>query len=216
MVDDMTPMEGAAQPLADVPSTETKQSFLSTPNGRIALIAGAVVLFLVVAAVATVLVLNFLGGESETDDALNTGPGSTVSTPTVPTGTSEAVVEPGAVPASDLFTFRDIFDPVLKPRPFQEATPSDETTGVVDSDPETLYLLNIVVEDGVAKALLEFNTTRHTLAEGETISGTPWQVLSIGSNSVVMLYGDSRITLSIGQGVTTDGSSPGSTTPTTK
>lgn len=215
MVDDITPAEGVTQPLADVSSGGTKQPFWLNPKGRIALIAGAIVVVLVVATIAIVLVMNFLRGESGSDDVLNQGQGSTVSTSTVPAA-SEAITEPGKIPKSDLFTFRDIFEPVLKPRPSQVATPSDEATGAVDGDPDTLYLLNIVVEDGVAKALLEFNQVRHTLAEGETISGTPWQVLSIGSNSVVMLYGDSRITLAIGQGVTTDDSSPGGTTPTTK
>lgn len=206
---------GAGQPVADTPAAGTKQAFLSTPNGRIALIAGAVVIFLAVAAVVAAVVFNFIGGDPQIDDPLTPAPGSVVTTPAAPAATA---VEPKMIPSSDIFTFRDIFDPVLKPRPAEEETPAVGAVGAdgVAMDPDTLYLLNILVEDGVAKVLVEFNEAQHTLAEGEAISGTPWQVLSIGSDSAVMLYGDSRVTLSIGQGVTTDAGTPGAVTPVTK
>ena len=47
-----------------------------------------------------------------------------------------------------------------------------------------------------------WNGTTYTLAEGEQVDDSPWKVLEINSDSVVMLFGDTRITLSTGQGIT--------------
>jgi hypothetical protein len=212
VVDDST-TQGTTVDSADIPADGSRTTFLSTPGGRIALIVGAVVVFLGIAAAAVFLLLGFLGGVATdvVQDAIDSGqPASSVGTSTV-TPTLEPI-EPGDVPYGDLFTFRDIFEPVLKPTPAVVETETATTPG----EPDTLYLLNIIVEDGVPRAVLEFNGSEYILAEGEEIPGTPWQVLSVGSNSVVMLFGDSRVTLAIGQGVTTDSTSPGTSTPTTK
>jgi len=50
--------------------------------------------------------------------------------------------------------------------------------------------------------VLLLNDQTYTLAAGEVISGTPWQVLSVSSTSVTMLYGDTQVTLTVGQGIT--------------
>jgi hypothetical protein len=34
------------------------------------------------------------------------------------------------------------------------------------------------------------------------VGDTPWKVLSISDTSVVMLFGDDRVTISVGQGLT--------------
>ena len=36
---------------------------------------------------------------------------------------------------------------------------------------------------------------------GDPIADTPWKVVSIGDTSVVMLYGDTQVTLTTGQGL---------------
>jgi len=177
-------------------------------SNRIVIVVGAVVLVLLLAVAAAFLVLNFLRGTAE-DILQNLEP--VVVEETTPTAEVE-IVEPEPLRYTELFTFRDIFDPVLKPSlitaPGQEATPT--------LDPDVLYLLNVVVEDGVSRALLELNATQHTLAQGESIPGTPWLVQSINSGSVVMLFGDVPITLSIGQGVITDETAPGARVPIAK
>jgi len=178
-------------------------------SNRVVIIVGAAVLVLLLAAAAVFLVFNFLEGSVEnllqdTQPVANEG--------IVPTATVEISVEPGLVPYTELFTFRDIFDPVLKPS--LVATPAQEATPALD--PDVLYLLNIVVEDGVSRALLELDGTQHTLAEGESIPGTPWLLQSINSGSVVMLFGDVPITLAIGHGVITDETVPGARVPIAK
>jgi len=199
MVDDLTPQNAA--PTGDpMPDPDKKPGFFGTSAGRIVLIAGAVIGFLVIAGIAVAVVMTFFLGNAA-EDLLTSGttPGSSSSATT--TADAEPV-EPDEVPLSDVFTFRDIFDPLLKPAAAEEASEtSSETSETADSEAGTLYLQNIIVEDGVSKAVLLYNSTVYTLPQGGVIPGTPWQVLSIGSTSVVMLYGDSQISLSVGQGV---------------
>ncbi len=57
--------------------------------------------------------------------------------------------------------------------------------------------------DGEPVAELVWNGQTYTLSEGESIPNSPWKVLSIDTTNgtVVMLYGDSRVTLTVGQGI---------------
>ena len=101
---------------------------------------------------------------------------------------------------SATFTFRNVFAPSIKPPvPAAEETTST-ATGSTDS-PDTLYLTDIVSTDSGRNAVFVWNGTTYTLPEGGTIPGTPWKVVSIGTDSVVMLYGDSQVTLTLGQGI---------------
>lgn len=219
-MDNLTPQELPAEPIEA--TSEPKANFLSTSRGKMIVIAAAVIGFLIVAGIVAALVFTFFikdAAESAVDE-LTGGQSSQVSTSTVP-GADEPkiIVEPALVPLSDLFTFRDIFDPLLRPVAVDGGSGGIGTggigtggtdgtgTGVTDGTgtfvgaPNTLYLLDVVVEDGVNRAVLSLNGAEYRLARGETLAGTPWQVFSIGSSSVVMLYGDSQVTLSVGQGV---------------
>lgn len=139
--------------------------------------------------------------------------GSTTASPTpapqVAAGSSVRVVTNDQV-----FTFRDVFEPLLKPikKPATGGTTGDTTGGTTgggtttpvdtnDYSAGTLYLLDIVTEDGVMKAKMVWNQTEITLTEGQSISGTPWKVLDITANSVIMLYGDQQVPLTVGQGI---------------
>jgi len=92
---------------------------------------------------------------------------------------------------------------LLKPLP----TASTDTTPTTDPDTETpttsgtLYLNDIITEDGVLKAVLSLDDVTYRLAVGEGIPGTPWEVLRISSSQVTMLFGDIQVTLAIGQGI---------------
>lgn len=210
MVDNLTP-NTPMQP-ADPGAAEKKPSFLSTPNGRIVMIVGAVFAFLAIAGIAAAVVFTFfIKGAVEdvvTDVANQVASGSTTATASAE-ATEGPAVEPGDVPLSDLFTFRDIFDPLVKP-----AVVSDEESETADftGAADTLYLLDIIVEDGLTKAVLSYNGTEYKAAEGQVLGTTPWQVLDIGSSSAVMLFGDTQVTLSVGQGVTDNTSATTDTT----
>jgi hypothetical protein len=228
-VDNLTPQQLPAESIEVAP--ESKTNFLSTSRGKIIVIAAAVIGFLVVAGVVAALVFTFFIRDAVENaaDELTGGLVTQVTTSTAP-GTDEPaiIVEPALVPLTDLFTFRDIFDPLLTPVAVGDGsggtgtggtgtggTGTDGTgtdTGTFSGAPDTLYLLDIVVEDGVDRAVLSLNGAEYRLAEGETLTGTPWQVLSIGSSSVVLLYGDSQVTLSVGQGVVDNNTSVTATT----
>ncbi|MDP2232740.1 MAG: hypothetical protein Q8K89_03820 [Actinomycetota bacterium] len=200
MVDDLTP-QSAAPTGSPLPDPTAKQGFFSTSTGKIVLIVGAVLAFLAVAGVVVVVVMTFFLGNA-VNEAITEGLGTTTSqsaTGTAPAETAMVPIEPSDIPLSDLFTFRDIFEPLVKPAP--EVDASTDASATPEGEAGTLYLLNIVVEDGVSKAVLLYNNTQYSLPQNGVVTGTPWQVLSIGSSSVVMLYGDSQISLSVGQGV---------------
>ncbi|MBU4557164.1 MAG: hypothetical protein KJ747_09865, partial [Actinobacteria bacterium] len=200
MVDDLTP-QSAAPTGSPLPDPTAKPGFFSTSTGKIVLIVGAVLAFLAVAGVVVVVVMTFFLGNA-VNEAITQGLGTTTSqsaTGTAPAETAMVPIEPSDIPLSDLFTFRDIFEPLVKPAP--EVDASTDASATPEGEAGTLYLLNIVVEDGVSKAVLLYNNTQYSLPQNGVVTGTPWQVLSIGSSSVVMLYGDSQISLSVGQGV---------------
>lgn len=158
----------------------------------------------IVVGVAAAIVLAVMGGPGE-DVEVRTPGGSTPpggSAPAQqqpPTATNEAAP---AVSNSEVFTFRDIFEPLLKPLPKPPAPSDTDTDTATPSSPGTLYLNDIVTEDGVLKAVLELDGDTYTLAAGGTIPDTPWKVLKVTSTQVTMLYGDTQVTLTIGQGIT--------------
>ncbi|MDO8880749.1 MAG: hypothetical protein Q7W44_08120 [Coriobacteriia bacterium] len=190
-----------------VPGPETpKQGYFATPTGRIVGIVIGLGVLLLVAGIAVAIVVFVLAGDAADDLLVQplgepTTSASAGTTETAPT--AEAPAAP--LPNSAVFTFRDIFDPLLKPPP---ATSTDDGTPP-PTDPDTvtpttdgtLYLNDIVTEDGVLKAVLALGDSTYTLAVGEGISGTPWEVLRISSTQVTMLYGDVQVTLGIGQGI---------------
>ncbi len=178
---------------------------MSTTTGKVVVIGCAVFLLLSVLATIALVVFGFVIGKKVVDEVqlqVQQGLESTVTAGgPAPTSATTTATIPPRVPNSEVFTFRDVFEPLVLDMP---APSSDDTSGGdgADVSQDTLYLQDIVTEDGEDKAVLTYNGTEYTLAEGEGIPNTPWQVLSIGQNSVVMLYGDTQVTLSVGQGVT--------------
>jgi hypothetical protein len=122
---------------------------------------------------------------------------------TSPAAPQSATVTP--VRNDQVFTFRDVFEPLLKPinKPTASTTTTTSTAIVDTSDysANTLYLIGIVTEDGVMKAVLVWDQAEMKLAEGQSISGTPWKVLGVRETSVIMLYGDQQVVLTVGQGI---------------
>jgi len=196
----MPPQQGDAA--IEVPAK--KEGFLSTTVGK--LVVGGIVLVVVLGAVAAIGVIFFLGRTSEsvtgttpTPQAESTGTaaGSEVESPTV---RPEPALE-------DTFAFRNIFQPTIK----VTLTPTDDGTGgsngtdgsgsTVDVPPDTLFLASVSTVDGEPVAELIWNGQTYVLGEGESIPNSPWEVLSISGDTVVMLFGDSRVTLTVGQGI---------------
>jgi hypothetical protein len=209
MSDDRMDPTGAQAPGAtEVP--EKKQGFFSTPGGRLVGIVGALALLAIIGGVVAAVVLGSLFSDAvdqavvEVTEGNETEDGSQAATTTVEAGSPAAEVR-----NSEVFTFRDIFDPLLEPLPSTStSTDTTTTTDPGDTDtvtpdtPNVLYLDGVVTEDGVMKAELRYNGSTYTLGPGEGIPDTPWEVLRVSSTSVTMLYGDIQVTLAVGQGIT--------------
>lgn len=122
-----------------------------------------------------------------------------------------AVLPKDAKPLSSSFTFRDIFVPTVKPKKTADTSNtttntgsnsgSTTTTSTVTSS-NTLELKSVTTENGKEVATFLWNGKTFKAGAGEALAGTPWKVLSISGETVVMLYGDTRISLTVGQGIT--------------
>lgn len=196
----------AAEGVAVETQPTEKPGFFSTLGGRILLIALGLVVLAIIAGIAVTVVLRGLVTDLVDDAVLSPDVGVvTGETGVVTTGTVDASGPATEVANSAVYTFRDIFDPLLKPLP--EPASSDSTATPSTTDTETpyaqsvLYLDGVETVDGVMKADLRYNGQTYTLGPGEGIPGTPWEVLSVSSTSVTMLYGDHRVTLAVGQGI---------------
>jgi type IV pilus biogenesis protein PilP len=196
-------------PLDPVVLDEPKQGiagFVSTPTGRIVLIAAAVGLLLVIVGVVAAIVLTSMTAKSPAPSAPVTSsltPPSakpaTAGVSTSPTIEGTRVVLP--VTSKDVFTSRDPFEPVLKPLTTSvpatgPSNPGTQTTGV-----NILTLQDIATINGVRKAILWWNGVTFEAGAGDILPGTPWKVVSIGDNSVVMLFGDIQVNLTVGEGL---------------
>jgi hypothetical protein len=185
-----------------------KQGFFSTSSGRIVAIALGLGALLAIAGIAVWIVI-FVFGSQAVDEL-----GSQLEKPPVTSGSASTTVTPEAeAPAAELpnaavFTFRDIFKPLLVA--LAEPTSSGGIEGgsttttdtVTPTSAGTLYLDGVVTQDGVLMAQLRYDGSSYTLPAGGRITNSPWQVYSVSSTSVVMLYGDNRVTLAVGQGIT--------------
>jgi len=216
MVEDIT---GSETPAAYQEPSQGKSgfaAFASSKQGRIVL--GAVGVFVLLAVVG-VLVFAFVlqPGDDAQQEAMVPPAGAVPPNQgTVTQVSSEAnPTEPETKPLSSTFTFRDIFEPTTNPAtaPTGSSTTSGtaSTTGDTDADDggsssadvpaDTLLLKSVSTVDGEPVATFVWNGETYEAGEGDQLGDTPWKVVSIEGNTVVMLYGDSQVSLTVGQGV---------------
>jgi hypothetical protein len=184
-----------------------KPPFLATSTGRIIVIGAALVVVAVIAAAVWLFVMN--SGFFAQDGAVvpQTVPVGNVASKSA-SETGAPIIDPPRKPLESTFTFRNVFAPTVK-RPTEATLTAGSTTSgssstsgdTVDVPDDTLFLESIQSADGEKTATLIWNDQKYTVGEGDTISGTPWQVLEINDESVVMLYGDTEVTLTVGQGL---------------
>lgn len=179
-----------------------KPSFLATPTGR--LVVGGVAACILLGLLAFVAAA-FLGARLQSPvKTVNVGVttstptgGSTVATTTVP------IAEPQERPLSSTFTFRNIFAPTVKPPKAASSSSgsgtSASTTTSVTVPADTLYLQSIETVNGEKTATLIWNGATYAATAGDTLGDTPWKVLEVNSDSVLMLYGDTQVTLTTGE-----------------
>lgn len=195
--------------LSDNPPADAgaKKGFLATPTGKVVAIIVGLGILGIIAGIAVAIVLYVFGNQAvDTTTTQNKQPAKSSA---ATTATVEPKTPADEVKNKDVFTFRDVFEPLVK-----KAASSADASGTVSPSAETsdsltpmengvLYLQNILdYGDGTTKGLFYYNGVEYQLGPGEGIPGTPWEVLRISSSGVVtMLYGDVQVTLAIGQGI---------------
>ncbi len=201
---------GSGAPVPESGAPSAKPKFLSTATGKLVAVLVGLGALGVIAGIVVAVVLYVFAGDAIDQLEVVTTPGTTETTEGSIEATASAGPSATAVPLTSIFTFRDIFEPLIKPLPTSSgsttttSTPTGGTTGgdtVTPTTAGTLYLNDIVTENSVLKAVLRLDGQTYTLGAGERIPNTPWQVLRVNATTVTMLYGDVQVTLAIGQGI---------------
>lgn len=170
--------------------------FLSTTLGK--LVVGGIILVVLLGVLGAIAVFFLFSAGQDLIDQVTTPPASV---PTTQSAEAEPV-ERAEPRLDDHFAFRNIIAPTVKPSVPTTPAGSDDaspTPGGVNLPPDTLYLESIAVVDGETVATLWWNGQSYVVAAGEDLTGTPWRVVSISGTTVTMLYGDTTITLTVGQ-----------------
>lgn len=215
MVDGLTPQDPMGSPVdqgADVGAAASpesgKKGLFASPAAKIIGIVVAVLVVLGLLGLVFFIVTSFIF-VNEAQDMLD----DAVQQPMTETGesaeaTESVPVEPAPIDYETIFTFRDIFDPLIKEPPSVDESATTTTDGSTSTEGKltaavsdgTLYVEAIVIENGVSTAVALYEGDEYRLASGDAIPGTPWQALTVSESSVVMLYGDQQVVLSVGQG----------------
>ena len=206
-----TSQPGASPPSVEMPPK--KPGLLSSTGGKI------VAIFIGLGAIAALvgiiaLIFLYVLGPSDADrfevveqtpQSATPGTGAPGDSATSTAPVAAAAAQPAApVPNKDVFTFRDIFEPLLKapseeePATDGEAVPDTETPMGED----VLYVTDIVTADEELQVVCTLNGTTYTLSEGESIPNTPWKLHRVTATQATFLYGDVLVYLSVGQGIT--------------
>lgn len=194
-----TPMDNSADPvLSDAPKGGIA-GFLSTTIGKI--IMGGVLVIVLAGALGAIAFFYFLNQAPEDGLVVNPGGGGTA----VTTTTVETPTQRPSPRLENHFTFRNVFRPTVRPAVVAttsaDATSTPTLPGGATLPPDTLYLQSVTVVDGQETATLLWNGQTFTVGVGGVLTGTPWKVVSIQGETVTLLFGDSRVTLVVGQGV---------------
>ncbi len=72
----------------------------------------------------------------------------------------------------------------------------EETTG-----PQVLEVQDIYTENGTKYSSVKYGSSVHKIKEGDRVGESPYEVLTIGTDSVIFLYGDKRMQLNIGESI---------------
>ena len=230
MVEDIKSPEGTAAFEAEPEPKRGLAGYAATKSGRLVL-GGIGLLLVLAAIGAILFLFVLQPNEPDSVEALVPPAGAVSAPATdAEASEEESATLHRAKPLSSTFVFRDIFEPTTKPSTPSSSsqgtgtanggtsadgssnggTSSDGTGGTnggdgdgdaVDVPADTLLLQSVSTADGEPVATFVWNGQTYTAGEGDQLGETPWQVLDISGNTVVMLYGDTRVTLTVGQGI---------------
>lgn len=179
----------------------------STPLARVLVALAALAVVAVIAGLVVAAVKFYVGTSEVVAEVAEEITGVL----TTPGDTGQEVLAQAKQPAppisnNEVFAFRNVFVPLVQASSTTTAgvapAAASSTETATAAPANTLYAQGIVTEGGVSKVILKYGSATYTLAPGESIQGTGWKVISVGSTSVTMQFNGINYTLSIGQGLT--------------
>jgi cytoskeletal protein RodZ len=191
------------------------KEFIKTPLGKVALTGFILLIVLFIAALllgAFLIFSNLKSAPQEVPKApvevkkSTEGAKVTIKESTEETETPKSSGESSA--AYEIYEYKDPFEPLIKettsttttvttPSEEEIATPSEEE----ETGPQVLEVQDIFTENGVKYASIKYGTTVYKVKEGERVDESPYEVLTIGTDSVVLLYGDNRVEVKVGESI---------------
>ncbi len=202
---------------------EQIKDFAETPTGRVAIVAvPAVVLALVIAFVALTMLR---GGDTQDTPDVETTAVETTAPDTASDGaaqTTDTITSNEATETTDISettettTYINENLEIYETRdPFRPFDASETVSGLdilpIDSsetpDPGTgtteLLTLKSIEEDmdGTSYANVTYGSSPYLVTDGDRVGSSPYQVVSVGTDSATFLFGDDQVVLSIGESV---------------
>lgn len=199
------------------------REFTSTPQGRIAAIAGASAVLFIILFFVFLAVFSAGNEPSPESKIVNPVSAGTDSTPSVsPTDnkvgdTSEGVAEESFDSSFEVYQTRDPFKPMDGSISAASVTsdgqsgsstggsstiiPPETTTETVQAQKTALSLNGVTKQDGINYADIDYGGTAYSLKAGDRVGSSSYQVQQVGETSVTLLYGDDQFTLQVGQEV---------------
>ncbi len=206
---------------------EQIKDFAETPTGRVVIVAvPVVVLALVIAFVAFTMLR---GGETpqvettavettdaavgeKTDDGI--GDGAAQTTDTIASDDATETIDISETTETttyvnknlEIYETRDPFRPIdasetvsgLEILPIDSGQTSDPGTGTT----ELLTLKSIEEDmDGTRYANVTYGSSPYLVTDGDRVGSSPYEVVSVGTDSATFLFGDDQVVLSIGESV---------------
>ncbi len=196
--------------------TQNKKDLFKTPKGK-GIAAGLIlVVIIMLVMLVTTFALPQLGNQSA--DVTNTVPQNSVqpttrqaqSTETVSSTdtTSDTGLDTSTVASTDtaspnLSGYKDPFQPlamIASPAGSTTSTPSSSSTPSTDPTyaASSLTLKSITTQDGIKYATVAYQGQEYVVKEGDKVGDSQYTMADIGDGSATLLYGDSFLTLQVG------------------
>lgn len=190
---------------------EKIKEFIKTPIGKVALVAVALLVLLFVVGISVAIFLVFGGGGSTTQETAKVPVEIEKSSETT-TATAEQSAEASETTKSgeqqagfEVYEYKDPFQPLINETTGTTTTPTGSETGTsleeAESGPQVLQVQDIFEENGVAYSSIKYGAIVYKVKEGDRVDESPYQVLTIGDDSVTFLYGDNRVEVNVGESI---------------
>jgi hypothetical protein len=172
--------------MANISSSEKIKDFIDSKNGKLLTIISIVVVgFIIIFELYTILAPRIPSIEQNL-------PVATETQKKEPENKEGETVKQNTF---EIYLIKDPFEPLVKSK--SEGSGNGSTS---EESQSTLSLADIYTEDSTKYASINIGETNYKVKEGDTFA-TNYKVVTIGTDSVTLLYGDETINLEIGSSI---------------